>query len=1606
MNATDKKTICLNMIVKNEAHIIADTLKHLDTYITFDYWVISDTGSTDATKEIITEFFKAKNIPGELIETPWKDFGYNRSVALEAAYKKTDYVFVWDADDEIYGDFVMPKNLKGDSYKFIFGNANGFRYSRCQLFNNYKKWCYKGVLHEYATCLEPENPSDNILGNYYFISGRKGDRSKDPNKYLKDALVLEKAFAEAFEKKDNIYNRYSFYCAQSYASCTMREKAIEWYKKALTLDLWVQERYICCLEIFDQYDALKRPEEGLRYLVESFKYDTTRVECFYRLIKHYCIQKSPDIAYMYYTAIKDFYENTYIQVEGSISNKLFVKKEEYDFYLPYYMIIVSEQSNHLDTCITMYEIICNRQYLNVGEWWIRNLVHNIQFCIKQLPMNLSFIDGLLVYLNKLYIKGIKLEAAHYTIIGNIINTYRPLYSIESPLASVLKSKTIAEPINVMLTITSCKRFDLFTKTVNSILNMWVDIDKVDYFFCVDDNSTQRDRSKMTKAYPFFNFYMKTSKEKGHRKSMNIIYDKLQELKPRYWIHMEDDWLFFQKDSYVEKSINFLEKYKSRNIYQILYNRNYAETYEGWTINGSEALEPGFLVHLKSDKIPGQSSGYWPHYSFRPSMTRVETILDLGNYDSPNTFFEQDYATRYFAKGYKSGFFNTICSLHIGKLTSDKTGTNAYTLNNAGQFGETAKVNTFIVNLVRRTDRKEAMEVLFDKEGITKYEFFEAVDGKTLEVTDEINQLFLENDFGSRKGFIGCALSHYYLWKQLLADTTNNYYVIFEDDITVSDKFKDTLDSIQSDMNSIDVLFFGYHVREVNNQIKYKVIPDTPIVPLDLSVYIGGTFGYSINKAGAKKLLDYISKNGIKHGIDYLMKIVPTVNYYCVQPNIVFSEWVSTFTSQVDTDIQKDYSSLVIIPTINKDDWEFFQGVDSTDGDIKCVGKLTVDTIFKAATEQIGCIAFNTLGFLKSKVISPFKSSPYINGSESGLYVKKTYISTPESMSTRLPKKNTYEIKDLIGLSKKCDWFIYHGGFINITHTSLPKYIYLSTFLNFNSLELFVNTCLPLLTSTYNLIIAGDDFTFPSGNGDLRGNLCADKQHLIQRIVTHPFLNRIYVENLDTIHPKMTPIPLGLVTNGDTNYSSNLDLTYTPIDFDSRSIKCLCVHRIRTGPQWSLREKVTDLCKTEWSSFVTYIEPDVLNPIELSKKMQLSRFCICVSGGGYDPSPKCWEALINGCIPIIKRSTLDEAYSKLPVIFVDDWTPESISEGKLNSWLQELRSFYEDQEKRKGVLNILSLDYWWKLIQLKPAELTLVRVKMLCNWCSSEELCKEWLKLSKGNYMWNSIQITWENTDIDYYVIINKPRPDDIFVPEKTIIFHMEPWCGEAWQTWGVKSWGEWARPDTSKFLQVRSHDKYFNTGFWQINLTHTELKEQAIIKDDSLGTCVSSICSSKYVDPGHKKRIDFMKFIESKDDSTFKLHVFGENNQREFKSYVGKAPSDKKEIGILPYKYYFICENNAEHNYITEKLWEPIVCESLCFYWGCPNVTDYIDPLAFVQLDMDDFEGSFKIIKEAIESNLWEQRLPAIKAAKEKILDYYGFFPTLERVILNGSNTV
>jgi hypothetical protein len=243
-NAQHLPYMSLLMIVKNESHVILQTLELLHPHI--DYWIICDTGSTDGTQDLIQNFFAEKKIPGELFQHEWKNFGHNRTLAFECAFNKSKYVFVFDADDLIHGNFVVPKDMNKDAYNLKFGTIH--TYTRPQIFKNSLRWRYRGVLHEFAECINKKNAAYAYLhGDYHIESRRLGSRNADPDKYLKDAQTLMRAITDGVDP--DLKGRYLFYLAQSYRDYNDTPNAIKYYMERANFPGWEEESYYSCWQV-------------------------------------------------------------------------------------------------------------------------------------------------------------------------------------------------------------------------------------------------------------------------------------------------------------------------------------------------------------------------------------------------------------------------------------------------------------------------------------------------------------------------------------------------------------------------------------------------------------------------------------------------------------------------------------------------------------------------------------------------------------------------------------------------------------------------------------------------------------------------------------------------------------------------------------------------------------------------------------------------------------------------------------------------------------------------------------------------------------------------------------------------------------------------------------------------------------------------------------------------------------------------------------------------------------------------------------------------------------------------------------------------------------
>jgi len=310
------------------------------------------------------------------------------------------------------------------------------------------------------------------------------------------------------------------------------------------------------------------------------------------------------------------------------------------------------------------------------------------------------------------------------------------------------------------------------------------------------------------------------------------------------------------------------------------------------------------------------------------------------------------------------------------------------------------------------------------------------------------------------------------------------------------------------------------------------------------------------------------------------------------------------------------------------------------------------------------------------------------------------LSALDVLSTRLfPKKLGADRYALTGLAARCDWVVLSDHVSPHTHLHIarnpyaPETIFLSLRAHDKALEYFAETVLPRLTRPFFLMSGSCDITLPRQTDKRWPPLNSAGREYVEQIANHPLLLKWSMENMDCIfHPRVRPLPIGMIYSDAPMIRSSIPVpNVTPLA--ERPLRVLCGHRVRDGAQWETRKLITKLAKADWSAFTTSIETNLPEP-EFLAHMQEHSFILCAEGGGLDPSPKAWQALLHGAIPIIRKTALYEAYRQLPVAFVEAWTPDAISVEKLARWKELYLVNYDIPQRRAEIIRRLSIDYWW------------------------------------------------------------------------------------------------------------------------------------------------------------------------------------------------------------------------------------------------------------------------------------------------------------------------
>jgi len=285
--------IVLISMVRNESKILQRCLDAVVGVV--DAFCIHDTGSTDTTIDLATEFLKTH--PGCLTHSVWKDFGTNRTQSFLDAKTFVRDIAKWDLKDT-YGllldaDMVFqPGVLKEQALTeigySIIQVAGTLAYPNCRLVRMDHDWVCRGVTHEYW-----DGPTTGLSRSVCSIDDRNDGGCKS-DKFDRDARLLEQGL-----KDDPTNVRYMFYLAQTYHSLGRWKDCIAMYKKRYEAGGWVEEQWYSLYMIAQAYLQLDDPIKFESWMLRARAFRPSRAESVYKLAKYFREKGEHYKAYQY-----------------------------------------------------------------------------------------------------------------------------------------------------------------------------------------------------------------------------------------------------------------------------------------------------------------------------------------------------------------------------------------------------------------------------------------------------------------------------------------------------------------------------------------------------------------------------------------------------------------------------------------------------------------------------------------------------------------------------------------------------------------------------------------------------------------------------------------------------------------------------------------------------------------------------------------------------------------------------------------------------------------------------------------------------------------------------------------------------------------------------------------------------------------------------------------------------------------------------------------------------------------------------------------------------------------------------------------------------------
>ncbi len=166
---------------------------------------------------------------------------------------------------------------------------------------------------------------------------------------------------------------------------------------------------------------------------------------------------------------------------------------------------------------------------------------------------------------------------------------------------------------------------------------------------------------------------------------------------------------------------------------------------------------------------------------------------------------------------------------------------------------------FVINLETSVERKHFMEKQLSELGLD-FEIFDAVNGHTIDESEILKSYdpdfyFNRPEYYTR-GSIGCTLSHFYIYKRIVAENIG-VALILEDDMILRPELPDILKMLRLQVQDDEVIllfYLSYASLKLKRSKAIRLKDEYNLYGIEDTAGLKATGGYVINQKGAQSML--------------------------------------------------------------------------------------------------------------------------------------------------------------------------------------------------------------------------------------------------------------------------------------------------------------------------------------------------------------------------------------------------------------------------------------------------------------------------------------------------------------------------------------------------------------------------------------------------------------------------------------------------------------------------------------------------------------------------------------------------------------------------------